>query len=57
MATRRNHNHIYEMYRRVNRIVLSKCKCGSTKTDMIPNFTQEAAKKIDRLLEQKKEKD
>lgn len=34
--------------KRVNRIVLSRCSCGATKTDMIKKFTK--AETVDRFL-------
>lgn len=47
---RRSHKHEFVPERRVNRIVISRCQCGVTKTDMIKNFSKEMAQQIDEIL-------
>lgn len=44
------HTHNFIPYKRMNRLVLSKCKCGNTKTDMIKNFTKERADQMDAYI-------
>ena len=50
--------HIHNMipYKRVNRIVLSKCICGKGKTDMIKKFTPDSAETIDNYIAHLNEK-
>lgn len=45
------HHHNMIPYRRVNRIVLSRCSCGAGKTDMIVKYDPEVAQTIDAYIE------
>lgn len=44
------HTHHYIPYRRVKKLVLSKCKCGVSKTEVIAHYTEEAGKEMDHLI-------
>lgn len=44
------HHHKMIPYKRVNRIVLSRCSCGQGKTDMIIKYDSDVAQTIDAYL-------
>jgi hypothetical protein len=44
------HEHNYIPKRRLNRILMSACSCGQTKTDLIKDFSKEKAKMVDDYL-------
>lgn len=56
MAPRRTHTHNYTPYKRINRILIKKCACGGTVTEMIVDFTKARAQEFDDLIEQLKER-
>lgn len=47
-----NHTHYYIPYKRVKKLVLSKCKCGVSKTEVIAHYTDAAGKDMDRLIKE-----
>jgi hypothetical protein len=44
------HEHNYIPKRRLNRILMSACSCGQTKTDLIKDFSKDKAKMVDDYL-------
>jgi hypothetical protein len=44
------HQHKFIPHKRLNRIVLSRCGCGSSKTDLIRDFSPEQVETIDAYI-------
>lgn len=55
MAPRKTHIHDYIPTRRINKILICRCRCSATQTNLIANFSSDRAKEIDNLIAKLKE--
>lgn len=49
------HQHSFEPFKRIKRLLVKKCSCGATKSHLISQFNEEKAKYWDDLIKNYKQ--